>query len=192
MLRGHAWWERCYKAGGSSGHGSVGKYRDWKWGVIEKYVPKISSMDVIDVGCGDLTFWYGRNCAKYLGIDCSKSIIDKNRKSRVKWNFIVLPAEQHIPDIKATIVFCFDLLFHIEKPPNFRRILENLCQYSKDLIFVNNWIGSNLGDGRLCFHHPLEEHMDIFKRVGFRLLARHEGGPSPHGVIYVFRKERNP
>jgi len=188
-LISHAWWERHYRSGGRSGHGSEGKYREWKWGVIELYIPDISSVDVIDVGCGDLTFWEERSCAKYIGIDWSEFIITKNRESRVEWDFIALPAEQYIPDIMATVVFCFDLLIHIETAAVFRRILENLCQYSKNLIFVYNWVDPQEANGRLCFYHPLEVHMDVFRRAGFRLLARHEGDPSRYGVIYVFRKE---
>jgi len=176
--------------GGRSGHGSVGKYRDWKWSVIVLYIPDISSVDIIDVGCGDLTFWEGRSCAKYLGIDWSNFIIKKNQKSRPGWGFINLPAEQYIPNIiMASVVFCFDLLIHIEKPAVFRKILENLCRYSKDLIFIYGWNDSHLDDGWSCFYHPLEEHIDVFQRAGFRLLAKHGGGPSPYGVIYVFRKE---
>lgn len=184
------WWERHYRSGHRSGHGSVGKYRDWKWGVIERYVPDISSVDVIDVGCGDLTFWEGRTCTKYLGIDWSEFIIKKNRESREGWNFIVSPAEQYIPGIMATVVFCFDLLIHIETAAVFRRILENLCRYSEDLIFIYNWINSRKTDGRLSFYHPLEVNTDVFQRAGFYLLAAPAGDPSGRGTIYVFRKER--
>jgi len=190
-LINRAWWERHYLLGGGSGHGSAGKYREWKWGVIKLYVPQTSSMDVIDIGCGDLQFWHGRSCAKYLGIDWSETIITKNRKLRVGWDFLSLPAERYIPDIRAKIVLCFDLLIHIESVAIFRRILENLCWYSEDLIFVYNWIEARNADWRFCFYHPLEVHMDVFQRAGFRLLARHEDDPSRYGAIYVFRKERD-
>lgn len=191
-LISHAWWERHYAVGGHSGQGSVGKYRDWKWGIIGLYIPDISSVDVIDVGCGDLSFWEGRNCAKYIGIDWSNFIITKNRALRARWDFHIMPAEQHIPKITATAVFCFDLLIHIEKAAVFRKILENLCRYSEDLIFVYNWIDSLHDNGRTCFYHPLEEDMDVFRRAGFRLLTRHVSSPTwPSGAIYVFRKERD-
>jgi len=188
-LINRAWWERVY-ALGYSGRGSRGKYRDWKWGIIGRYIPDISSVDVIDVGCGNLEFWAGRKCAKYLGIDWSSVIISKNRRLWAGLDFLAQPAEQYIPDIKATVVFCFDLLIHIETAAVFRRILENLCRYSKDLIFVYNWINSRKTDGRYSFYHPLEEDMDVFQRAGFCLLERHVSSPTwPRGAIYVFRKE---
>jgi len=189
MAINRAWWEHHYRVGGHSGQGSVGKYRDWKWGVIELYVSEITDADIIDVGCGDLTFWEGRNCAKYLGIDWSEFIIAKNRELRAGWSFTALPAEQYIPGITAMVVFCFDLLIHIEKAATFRKIIENLCRYSKDLIFVYGWNDPHLDDGWSCFYHPLEAHMDVFRQARFRLLARHDDIQGI-GAIYVFRKER--
>ena len=176
-------------SGGRSGPGSVGRHRDWKWGVIGRYVPDIYVVSVIDVGCGDLSFWEGRDCAKYLGIDWSEFIIAQNQASRVGWDFLILPAEQYVPNIKATVVFCFDLLIHIEKGASFRKILENLCQYSKDLIFVFGWEDSRGDNGKTCFYHSIEKHMNVFQLAGFRLLATYKFNPQLSGVIYVFRKE---
>ena len=107
----------------------------------------------------------------------------------MEWDFLILPAEQYIPNIRATAVFCFDLLIHIEKVATFRKILENLCRYSKDLIFIFGWSDAHLDNGRTCFYHPVEEHIDIFQRAGFSLLKRYDDGPGSCGVIYVFKKE---
>ncbi len=175
--------------GGRSGPGSVGRHRDWKWSVIGKYVPDIYGASVIDVGCGDLSFWKGRNCAKYLGIDWSEFIMAKNRASRVGWDFLILPAEQYVPNIKATVILCFDLLIHIERAVVFRKILENICRYSKDFIFVYGWDDSQKANGQTCFYHSIEKHMDVFQLAGFLLLATHKLNPRLSGVIYVFRKE---
>ena len=50
-----AYWEIHYHLGGTSGAGSVDKYRAWKWEAITTYLPKVEH--VVDVGCGDLSFW---------------------------------------------------------------------------------------------------------------------------------------
>lgn len=74
------YWENRYRKGGTSGAGSTGEYRKWKWGIIESYVGNVD--DVLDVGCGDLSFWEGRDCPKYLGLDISPTIIEKDRQLR--------------------------------------------------------------------------------------------------------------
>lgn len=71
------YWEKRYSIGGSSGKGSIGKERAWKWSIIDNYSPNIQN--VIDVGCGDLSFWSNRECKDYTGIDMSETIIEKNK-----------------------------------------------------------------------------------------------------------------
>ncbi len=60
------YWEELYKKGGSSGEGSIGESR--KWETIDKYVKSVD--DVIDVVCGDRSFWEGTNFPDhYTGIE---------------------------------------------------------------------------------------------------------------------------
>jgi hypothetical protein len=131
------YWETRYKSGGSSGAGSVGRDREWKWGVIASYVSPVD--DVIDVGCGDLSFWDRRNCQKYLGLDVSQTVIEKNRFVRPYWRFCTRDAEIRIEGERARIVLCLDVLFHVIDEGKLNRILNNLCYYSNEWIFVYTW-----------------------------------------------------
>jgi hypothetical protein len=130
------YWQARYRAGGTSGEGSIGQLREWKWQVIEHYAGNID--DVIDVGCGDLSFWENRSCEKYTGIDISGYIIEKNRIARLDWNFIQANSAEYQP-IHAKVVFCFDHLFHIIDEETFVGILNNLARYSDEWIFVYTW-----------------------------------------------------
>ncbi|MFX0141044.1 MAG: hypothetical protein ACFFDN_45820, partial [Candidatus Hodarchaeota archaeon] len=102
------YWEQRYFSGGTSGPGSIGEEKAWKWSLIDQFVPDLNH--VIDVGCGDLSFWEGRDCADYVGIDISKTIIEKNIKKRPKWQFIHTNAEKRIDGLKKEVVFCLDVL----------------------------------------------------------------------------------
>ena len=133
------YWDHRYSSGGTSGCGSVGKPKEWKWRIIEESVPNISGSKVLDVGCGDLSFWDGRDCDSYVGIDFSKTVIEKNKKKRRKWHFIQANAEDFIPRLEMDVVFCFDVLFHIMDTDRFRAILHNLCRYSGRFIFIHTW-----------------------------------------------------
>ena len=136
------YWEHRYKRGGVSGEGSLGKNREWKWSVINSYVKDFD--DVIDVGCGDLSFWAPREISllsrfRYFGLDISPTVIQRNRTSHPRWSFHVGDAAIPILGLNARIVLCLDLLFHIMDDAVYLRILENLCRYSHEWIFVFTW-----------------------------------------------------
>ncbi len=130
------YWEARYGAGGTSGTGSVGAIRAWKWSVIDHFVGALD--DVFDVGCGDLSFWEGRDCPKYLGIDLSDTILRRNRRARPTWAFVRADAAGRLR-VHARIVLCMDVLFHVLEESRYRSILENLGAYSDEWLFVCTW-----------------------------------------------------
>jgi hypothetical protein len=195
------YWEQRYKKGGTSGEGSIGEYRKWKWEIIDKYVKSIDG--VIDVGCGDLSFWEGKDFPNhYTGIDISQTIIERNRKSMSpNLTFLCSPAEDYLNIGTATIVFCLDVLFHIMDDSIYEKILSNLTRYSNDWIFIFTWsknpfsslqtrfsvaknnllqrkIKSALGhifdassDGRYQKYRRFDTYFSIFEKAGFPLKA---------------------
>ena len=78
------YWNKRYANGLTSGDGSIGCLKDFKWGIIDKYVGDISQKSVIDVGCGDLSFWEGKDCDEYTGIDISNVVIEHNKEKAKK------------------------------------------------------------------------------------------------------------
>ena len=142
MMLQTEYWERHYVRGGVSGEGSLGKNREWKWSIINLYAKEFD--DVIDVGCGDLRFWEPRetslpNRFRYLGLDISPTVIQRNRTSHPSWSFRACDAATPIPGVNGKIVLCLDLLFHIMDDASYLHILENLCRYSHEWIFVFTW-----------------------------------------------------
>jgi len=131
-----SYWDDHYQSGGVSGEGSIGDYREWKWKIITEYCPVINH--VIDVGCGDNSFWQGRECFDYLGIDSSNTIIIKNCESRPEWKFINATAEL-TQKISAPVVFCMDMLFHIMDDQVYEKIIRNIAEYTEDYLFVYTW-----------------------------------------------------
>ena len=139
------YWERRYSDGGTSGVGSVGKAREWKWNRLLAYAGAMD--DVIDVGCGDLRFWQGHSCENYLGIDISPTVLERNAREHPHWKFVLHDAETPVQGIAARIVICLDVLFHILDDSAYVRILENLCKYSKEWIFIGTWAKNPFGFG---------------------------------------------
>jgi hypothetical protein len=133
-----SYWDKRYKSGGTSGADPRGENRNWKWSIITEFLP--ANSHIIDIGCGDLSFWEGRECEDYTGIDISSTVVEQNRTKRPGWQFIVSPAERRIEGLHRECVFCFGMLFHIMECTTYVSILENLCYYSTNYIFVYNWI----------------------------------------------------
>jgi len=193
--REEAYWETRYSLGYDSGEGSAGEGRDWKWKMITEFAPRITS--VIDVGCGDLRFWKGEPI-KYVGIDISKTIIERHRKiPRKNWKFIRAPAEKRIEDLEAPFVFCMDLLFHIMDDDKYETILENLCYYSSRFIIIHTWINNCFGDrnegpftdpeGQYMTFRRFEDYFPIFDKRGFSN-PQIRRNPNGIGALYFFQK----
>jgi hypothetical protein len=130
------YWDRRYAAGGTSGLGSVGTLRDWKHQVILSYAGTPAS--VIDVGCGDLSFWHGCPPESYTGIDLSTVIIARNQRRYPDRRWICSPGSVR-PPVTAPVVLCLDLLFHLLDETEYRRTLETLCACSERWIFIYTW-----------------------------------------------------
>lgn len=129
------YWERHYSNGRGSGDGSVGDHlRTFKWECLE--AGNTDLQNVIDVGCGDLSFWDGRQCRKYLGIEKSTNRCIINAVNRPDLRCTNHNAEDRIDNIHAPTVLCFDMLFHVMNPEAYIRILKNLAEYSTDKIFI--------------------------------------------------------
>ncbi|MFB0560292.1 MAG: methyltransferase domain-containing protein [Candidatus Lokiarchaeia archaeon] len=168
------YWEKRYSSGGNSGAYSIA----WKWGVIDRYLPELNH--VLDIGCGDLNFWEGRDCEDYVGIDISKTVIEKNRKKRPKWQFFCTSGEKRIDGLKKQIVFCLDVLMHVMDTKSFLKILHNLCHYSTEYIFIHTW-KNNIFDNRTRlkrFLHYLMKFdiikaLDMLKNIKVKKPQRH-------------------
>jgi 2-polyprenyl-3-methyl-5-hydroxy-6-metoxy-1,4-benzoquinol methylase len=204
------YWEKRYSRGGTSGAGSVGKTREWKWKVIDGVVGPLDS--VVDVSCGDLSFWENRDCEKYVGIDISETVISLDRVRRPSWTFVCAPAENK-QDVKGKTVFCMDVLFHIMDDDKYDRILSNLVSYSTHWIVVSTWyenplatnrlrvIGALVGQGKLGpavrfalsnsttdfayqKYRVFENYNQTFEQRGFKLV--HTETQPPSQGLYIF------
>jgi hypothetical protein len=212
MIEGY--WEKRYSGGGTSGAGSVGQPREWKWKIIDETVGALNS--VVDVSCGDLSFWENRDCEKYVGIDISETVISRDRVRRPSWRFVCAPAEIK-QDIKGETALCMDVLFHILDDDKYDRILSNVASYSTHWIVVSTWCENALsknklgtiralslqGKFRAAFkfafldsttdftyqkYRVFESHLNIFEESGFRLIQTSK--QPPYFGLYIFSNKQ--
>jgi len=191
----YVFWENRYKKGGHSGSERKGIPRWWKWKQIKKYT---DANDVIDVGCGDLDFWKGRNVEKYIGIDVSPSLIKQNMKKRPNWKFM-LGGGEITHDISSQDVFCMEMLYHIMDDDVYVQILKNLTKYSKRYIFILNWTRNPIERlERHKGHHyqkyrAFDKYIPLLEAEGFKLIAMKKCPRFVNeiGGLWVFKKDDN-
>jgi len=185
------YWEQRYAQGETSGPGSIGGTREWKWSIIDREVPSISS--VIDLGCGDLTFWGERSPPKdYVGIDISPTIIRRNRLMWPQAKFKVGNIAMRDPDITEQsyeVGLCIDVLFHIMDDEDYLSTLHNLSSYVKKHIVISTWSSNPLKtlgatDGTYQYYRPPESFLGSLREDGWNLTCEdHRGSVN---AIYIF------
>lgn len=188
------YWDNRYKTGGTSGCGSIGELRDWKWGIIKKYHPELTS--VIDIGCGDMRFWENQPLPEiYTGIDISETIIKRNQEKYPQGNFKVVSSTETM-NLEADTVFCFDMLFHIMEKDEYIKTLENCCNYSKKYIFIYTWLINPLKkwiffeaemDSYERYYDPILLYGTI-KSKGFSCIACEQNTIDLYGAMFIFTK----
>jgi hypothetical protein len=202
-------WNKKYAEGGISGRGSLGIYRNWKWNHITRTIgTDIDSL--IDVGCGDLSFWnhpignkiLKQKNFKYTGIDISDHIIKRNRIRHAEgfkriypgMKFVCSPAHEEQPGLRAQVVFALDLLFHIMDNGEFVMILENLCNYANLFLVIYTWknnpfeLQNVVTDGISQYFRNLGDYKHIFSKNDMQLIQGLNVPYDGFGRLYIFKR----
>jgi hypothetical protein len=194
-------WNKKYAEGGISGRGSIGFYRNWKWNMIRDTIGN-DFISLVDVGCGDLSFWkhpiankiLKQKHFKYIGIDISEIIIKRNRKFAPELEFRVAPAHIEQPGLMAQVVFALDLLFHIMDEVEFKMILENLCNYTTQFLVIYTWKRNPFelqhvdSDGISQYYRNLVDYRNMFIRNEMRLINSVNVPYDGFGRLYFFKR----
>jgi len=191
------YFNKNYGKGKDSGTGSKGKYRKWKWDIIDLFAKDLIKKECVDVGCGDLTFWekpyspFPRTCFNYKGIDFSEVVVELNRAKYPDRQFILANATVK-QGIKSPVVLCLDLLFHVLNDEDYVKIIDNLCDYTERFLFIYTW--------QLKPLELAEEIPQAFRQLGkqFKLMNQKglmivfkQGVPfDPYGAMYVFERSQ--
>ena len=149
-----------------------------------------SAEDVIDVGCGDLIFWKNRDCDKYLGIDISPKIVNKNKISRTKWNFITSSADASL-QIKAETVICMNTLYHNMDDNVYNKIIDNLISWSDKWLMIITWhkIPKNLKkDDYYQKYRDFNFYRDRIIDSGFILMLEEHIPFDDYGCLWIFKR----
>jgi hypothetical protein len=198
-------WEDHYAKGGRSGDPEDYKLsRPWKHDILKKYY-NMGIDTIIDVGCGDLQFWNKMPPTKYIGIDISKTIVDKHNLMFDDKPFICSNASNKL-DIHADVVICFDMLWHIIDDNEYIKILNNIKSYSNKYIFIYTWnsnpfnigiinqirsklFGERIDDGG---YQKYRNYLSLSKSIfepEFELIEMCTNNTWKFGTMYIYRRK---
>jgi cyclopropane fatty-acyl-phospholipid synthase-like methyltransferase len=113
-----AYWERRYSTGGSAGPGSTGQHAQFKANFINTFVENRDVETVIEFGCGDGDQISLGNYPEYIGLEVSKSAVERCAKrfddDPTKSFFLYSP--QHFINrgaFTADLALSLEVIFHI-------------------------------------------------------------------------------
>lgn len=167
------------------------------WNIINYYAKDEIRKQCIDIGCGDLSFWrynlfFHRPCEKYIGIDISDLIIDRNKRLFRKHKnrkFIRTSSSRFLNGLSSKVVLCIDLLFHILEDDSYIQTLINLCKYSDKWIIITNWYREpNNYNTSYQKYRDFNKYQFIFEESGFVLIQSYKIPINDTGLIYVYKK----
>jgi len=172
------YWEERYASGGNSGVGSYGKLADFKAEVINDFIKNYKIKTVLEFGCGDGNQLSLLNTENYIGLDVSKTVIEKciNKfnKNEDKSFFIYEPCcfldKNQI--FSCDLTLSLDVLYHLIEQEIFEKYLKDLFSSSKKYVIIyssnynspqvgfvkhrnfTNWIEINIKNFRLIKKIP--------------------------------------
>ena len=170
------YWEVRYRAGGTSGKGSVGRLAQFKASVINRFIAENNIRSVIDLGCGDASQLARLELpADYTGIDVSPAALEQCA-ARFPGRRFATPGD--LPAIPpAELTLSLDVIYHLIEDDVFAAAMRTLFNWATRSVLIYS---SNLDTAWPASHVRHRRFTDHLARTQpeWRLLA-HLPNPYP-------------
>jgi SAM-dependent methyltransferase len=139
-----------------SGPGSRGENVILKNDIVRQTIETHKIKSVLDIGCGDLATMGMLEIERYVGIDISDVIVERNRQLRPQWQFLREDlAGGYRPD-PAELVLCFDVLIHQKTRQAYEAILSKALAAAHRVALISGYSHPEHG-WKVFFHEPIEQ-----------------------------------
>jgi SAM-dependent methyltransferase len=149
------YWENRYMANGTSGAGSYGRLARFKADVLNNFVRDNNITTVLELGCGDGAQLRLLELPYYVGVDASKTIIERCKIAyeNVKNYSFLHSSEMHLaPDCDLSI--SLDVIFHLIEDAIFEKYILDLFALSTNYVIIY----SSDHDQKWSAEHVLHRH----------------------------------
>ena len=188
------YWERRYRLGGDSGVGSYGREAAYKAEVLNAFVRDKQIETVIELGCGDGHVLSLVDYPRYLGLDVSKSAIERCGRQfagDAAKSFLWYDPKNgaDLGDfLQADLTLSLDVIFHLVEDEVYDNYLRNLFGISRRYVIVYSTdaeAASKVPHVRhRTFTRSVEQRFPDFKVIDKRAAATGEGAAATTFVMF--------
>jgi Methyltransferase domain len=131
------YWERRYRTGGNSGHGSYGRLAEFKADFLNRFVEENRVASVIEYGSGDGAQLRLARYPSYTGIDVSLKAVEMCRKL-----FAGDPTKRFFhtdatpKDITGDLAISIDVIYHLVEESVFDVYLRRMFESAQRFVIV--------------------------------------------------------
>lgn len=132
------YWEKRYAEGGNSGSGSYNRLAEFKAEVMNEFVKENNIFSVIEWGCGDGNQLSLMRYPQYLGLDVSKTTIEKCStcfEGDASKEFCVIDDLLRI-DRQFDLSISLDVIFHLVEDNVYESYMSNLFSCSSRYVCI--------------------------------------------------------
>ena len=126
------YWESRYARGGTSGHGSYGRFAEFKAEVLNRFVAEQRVRTVLELGCGDGNQLELAEYPAYVGLDVSDSALEacaRRFAADGSKSFQRYDASRPIagdPRFGADLCLSLDVIYHLTEDRTFESYMKDL------------------------------------------------------------------
>jgi hypothetical protein len=150
------YWESRYAAGGTSGEGSYGRLAAFKAEVLNNFIAEQKCTSAIELGCGDGNQLSLLTVPVYIGLDVSRSVVQRCIKRFARDNtksFFLFDAECFRDPsglFRADLAISLDVIYHVIDDAAFQAYMIALCTAAMRyvIIYSTDYESKNLGHQR--------------------------------------------
>lgn len=149
------YWDRRYREGRTSGAGSEGDEGAYKAAYLSDFIAEHDVTSVVDWGCGDgqVLDLVDLHDAQYIGVDVSRTIIDRMRNrfadAGPRYLFHTADAFKSVTWRPFDLALSFDVLFHFPDEADYFAYLDNLFGSAEKYVMI---YATNYAGGRTARH----------------------------------------
>ena len=187
------YWERRYAGGGDSGAGSVGRLAVYKAETVNRFVREHDIQSVAEFGCGDGRQLRLAEYPFYIGLDVSKSAVERCRAlfagdhSR---RFEIYQPEFFSPlEFQSDMALSLEVIFHLTEYDTYNLYIRHLFATARHWVVIFSSDKSDATGGVFPHFRPRRFSGDV--PPGWSLVERLENPHSDISISEFFFFEKN-
>lgn len=195
MFNSKEYWENRYKTGQTSGNGSYGFLAEYKSELINDFIKNNNIKSLVEYGCGDGNQLSMIKCEKIIGVDVSKTAIDKCKSLMPNNTFYHLKNDDFIND-KTDLLLSLDVIYHLIEDDVYNQYINNIVNHGSAHLIIysanyesNEQFASHVKPRKFTENKVLGEKYDLITIIKNKYPStNHKKGSFSDWYIFKLKK----